>query len=230
MRGTTAAVLLLATNLSGVQAATGGPETERKEPYQVRFLVFQYQGYWDSPLATRGPDAQTDGGTEGSDGGADSGGTEGNSTMGTAWDKLRESARYRPLLRDLAVPFDYPREKAEPIPLSGSWPASIRLPFAAMDSLADRPIRLASGRSWAREGFGAHPFSDRIRGSITFSKGRYPHLDVDLVFTEAQRWMPWGVDVRHYFMRQSRRILPNRFYYFDHPRFGLIAYIEPMGG
>lgn len=223
MRRTTVALILLAAGLSGAQAATEEPDTERKKPYKVRFLVFQHQSYWDSPLAIKGPEQEADEQAEAS-------GNNGDNPMKGAWDKLKESSRYRPLLRDLAVPYDLPREEAEPIPLSSDWPASIRFPFAAWEGVADRAIRLALGRTWGSEGLGAVSPHDRLRGSITFSKGRYAHLDVDLVFTEAQRWMPWGVDVRHYFMQQSRRILPNRFYYFDHPRFGFIAYIQPLGG
>jgi hypothetical protein len=51
---------------------------------------------------------------------------------------------------------------------------------------------------------------------------------VNLVFSEPRRWMPWGVDRQHHLLVQSRRLLPDRYYYFDHPRFGVIARIEPM--
>lgn len=216
MRGTTAAVFLLGGSLvAGAQAATEGPETERKEAYRVRYLIFLHQGYWDNPLDAEGEPQSANANADG--------------PMGPVWEKLSESSRYRPLVRDLQVPFAGPRDEAEPIAVSASWPASIRPPFAAMEGVADRPMRLALEASWAPEETGDRAFQDRLRGTLTFSKGRYAHLDVNLVFREAQRWMPWGVDVRHYFMQQSRRILPNRFYYFDHPRFGVLAHIKPMG-
>lgn len=210
-------------------AATQGPAPEDKVPYVVRYLVFQHQGYWDDPLDSAGPERSEPQVT-----GAGPGNTQaqdvqnGASGMDRLWTKLSDSSRYRPLLQGLAVPFAVPEDQAAAIPLGGSWPASIRPPFNAMGDLADRPMRLLMGAGWAPPEMDGPWGRDRVQGAVTFHKGRYAHLAVDLVFTEATRWMPWGLDVRRYHLTQSRRLLPNRYYYFDHPRFGLIARIEPM--
>lgn len=223
MKRITLAVLLLTTGLTGAPAATQGPQTAEKVPYVVRYLVFQHLGYWDDPLDSPGPEgggeASTGSGTQLADD---------DQSLKPLWDKLAASSRYRPLLRGTAVPFAKPRDQAEPIPVDGQWPASIRPPFAAMNGPADRPLRLIMGHGWAPPALDGEWGRDTLGGSLTFHKGRYAHLRVDLVFTEAQRWMPWGLDRRHYFLRQSRRILPNRTYYFDHPRFGVVARIEAM--
>lgn len=222
MKRTALALTLLLAMPAMATAATQGPAPEDKVPYVVRYLVFQHQDYWDSPLDVSGPDDRgpTSGGAVGSGQGPD--------PMDRLWTKLSESRRYRPLLQGLAVPFALPQDQAEPIPLSGSWAPSIRPAFDALDGPADRPMRLVMGAGWAPPQIDGAWGRDRLQGYLTFHKGRYAHLSVELVFSEALRWMPWGLDVRHYHMAQSRRLLPNRFYYFDHPRFGLIARIEPM--
>jgi len=70
--------------------------------------------------------------------------------------------------------------------------------------------------------------TDRVTGTLTFHKGRYPHLAVDLWLTEIRRWMPWGPDIRHYSLHQSRRLKQDTYYYFDHPRFGVLARVEKV--
>jgi hypothetical protein len=228
VKRTAVALALVAGSLGTAWGATEGPSPGEKVPYVVRYLVFQHQGYWDDPLDAPGPDPEA-AVTYDTAGSRDKGTASGSDPMASLWRKLSESSRYRPLLRGLAVPFAKPRDEAEPITIDQRWTASIRPPFDAMANLADRPIRLAMGADWAPPEVDGDWGSDRVRGHLVFYKGRYAHLAVDLTFTEAQRWMPWGLDVRHHFMRQSRRLLPNRFYYFDHPRFGVITRIEPMG-
>lgn len=229
MRRTTAAALLLACGLSASQAATQDPAPEDKVPYVVRYLIFQHQGYWDDPLDSAGPQAGAgDHARALGRNAARAQGPDQSNPMASLWTKLSESSRYRPLIEGLAVPFARPEAKAEPIAISGRWRASIRPPFDAMAGLADRPMRVVMGQDWAPPGGAKRWASDRVLGNVTFHKGRYAHLAVDLVFVEPQRWMPWGLDVHHHFLSQSRRLLPNRFYYFDHPRFGVIARIQPM--
>jgi len=212
VKGTSVALVLLAGSLTGAQAATGEPG--QKESYKVRYLIFQHQGYWDNPLDAEGP-GKTD--------------RRGNSqTLDSLWTRLSKSSRYRPLLQGLEVPFAKSREAAEAIAISDQWPASLRPPFAGMQGPADRLLRLTKGRAFGAYSVTTGPGTDRVFGSLTFYKGRYAHLEVNLAFVEDQRWMPWGLDRRYYFLQQSRRLLPNRFYYFDHPRFGVIARIEPM--
>lgn len=222
-----AALVLLVAGLGGAQAATQGPGPEDQVPYMLRYLVFQHQGYWDDPLDAGGPSDRAAGEARVHhpdrlpDESADN-------PMKPLWKKLADSRRYRPLFQGVAIPFAQPEEAAVPMAVGGQWPASIRPPFDAMTPVADRPMRVVRGQGWAppfdRNGWGG----DRVQGTLTFHKGRYAHLAVDLALTEDQRWMPWGLDRKRFFLRQSRRLLPNRFYYFDHPRFGVIARIEPL--
>ncbi|HKJ70624.1 MAG TPA: CsiV family protein [Gammaproteobacteria bacterium] len=226
MKRTSVAAILLAGGLGAAQAAPQGSAPATPAPYVVRYLVFQHQDYWDAPLDSAGP---VDRGGHRPPQLAGQSPAGGGKTLDALWTRLSRSSRYRPLMQGILVPFSKPRAEAEPKAVSGQWRASIRAPFDALGGLADRPMRLVMGDDWAPPAEGAARWgSDRIRGTLTFSKGRYAHLEVNLDFAEARRWMPWGLDVRHHFLHQSRRLLPNRYYYFDHPRFGVIARIEPM--
>ena len=216
-----AALVLLA--LTGpAAAAPSGPGPDSRETYILRYLVFQHQDYWDDDLRTSGPPAPDwQAASEDLPGPA-----AWKSPFKSLWERLAQSSRYRPLLHGTAAPRALPPDRARLIDLRETWPASIRFPFAALDRTGARPLRVILGGGWAppdpREDWDA----DRLRGTLRFHKGRYAHLDVNLVFTEHRRWMPWGLDVRHYMLKQSRRMLPGRYYYFDHPRFGVVARID----
>lgn len=219
-----AAVLTTMAPLAAAQS--GGDEAEdRKQPYVVRYLVFQHQDYWDDPLRVLGPEKHKEEQTTG----GELQEAEGKAPFDPLWRKLSESPRYRPLVQGVTVPFALPKEKAKPIPVDGTWPASIRPGFTALSHAGERIARLAQGAGWAPPGPEEEDWdADRLRGTLTFYKERYAHLAVNLVLTEQRRWMPWGIDRQHHLLVQSRRLLPGRTYYFDHPRFGVIARVEPM--
>lgn len=75
-----------------------------------------------------------------------------------------------------------------------------------------------------------------LDGVIDLAQSRYLHLDVDLVYQvntladQSQRDSMIGdtVTTRTYRLRQSRRIRSDDLYYFDHPRFGVLARITPF--
>lgn len=79
----------------------------------------------------------------------------------------------------------------------------------------------------------------RINGLIEVTQSRYLHLRADLVYqvqtppetgTGAAPDEAAGEDtavVHTYRMEQSRRILNDKLYYFDHPEFGLVARVTP---
>lgn len=196
------------------------------EAYMVRYLVFQHQGYWDDALLASGPRKdkaqRISRRAELPDSIADEG------PMDKIWKRLSGSEDYRPLLQGLAAVDAVPKKKADPLPVREAWTASIRTPFTALDEIAKRPMRIVRGGEWGTPGLDRNWDADRLQGSLTFYKGRYAHLRVNLVFSEQKRWMPWGIDTRHHFLVQSRRLLPNRYYYFDHSRFGVIARIESL--
>jgi hypothetical protein len=203
----------------------GSGDGERKTPYVVRYLVFQHQDYWDDPTRILGPESHKE--RKGADGEVQQPG--GRDPFDPLWRRLSDSSRYRPLVQGVTVPFALPREEASPITIEGAWPASIRPGFAGLSGAGERVARLTRGAGWAppRSRTGDWD-TDRLRGTLTFYKGRYAHLAVNLLFTEQRRWMPWGIDRQHHLLVQSRRLLPGRTYYFDHSRFGVIARVEPM--
>ncbi|HKL78179.1 MAG TPA: CsiV family protein [Gammaproteobacteria bacterium] len=219
-----AAALTALAAQATAQTASEAESEDRKTPYVVRYLVFQHQDFWDDPLRVAGPE-RDEPARKADQASPPAGETD---PFDPLWQKLHESPRYRPLLQGSAVPFAVARDEAQPIAVEGSWPASIRPPFAALGDVADRPLRIALGGHWAPSAADGDRTTDRIRGTLTFYKGRYAHLAVKLAFTEQRRWLAWGIDRQHHFLIQSRRMLPNRYYYFDHPRFGVIARIEPM--
>lgn len=73
-----------------------------------------------------------------------------------------------------------------------------------------------------------------LNGMIGLVQSRYLHLDVDLVYQArtpgAGESQPNGDTevTRTYRMQQSRRILNDNLYYFDHPRFGVLAKVTPF--
>lgn len=219
------AAALAALSASAAAQSAGSGDGERKTPYVVRYLVFQHQDHWDDPLRVMGPESHKE--RKSAEGELQE--PDGGDPFDPLWRELSESSRYRPLVQGVTVPFAVPRKEASPIAVEGAWPASIRPGFAGLSGPGERVARLALGAGWAppRPGDGDWD-ADRLRGTLTFYKGRYAHLAVNLVFTEQRRWMPWGIDRQHHLLVQSRRLLPGRTYYFDHPRFGVIARVEPM--
>lgn len=221
-------LLLALFPLASTNAVTGDPGEER-EVYALRYLVFQHQDFWDDPAFADGPPSSSLQRPSPEDQERLSGSMPEAGRLEGFWRALAESSRYRPLRGGVSVPLAHPEDEARPLPVTGDWPASIRPAFAALEGPAERPMRLAVGDSavpsasipgdWSR---------DRVRGTLTFHKGRYPHLTVDLWLTEIRRWMPWGPDIRHYSLHQSRRLKVDQYYYFDHPRFGVLARVEKL--
>lgn len=204
--------------------ATGSPVPGETPRYAVRYILFQHMDRWDDPLSATGPAAIHDAPK------SNEAGSPG-ARFDELWKKLKEAPAYRPLRRDFIVPYAVPREQAEPQELDDQWPASIAPAFAAQGDVAERPVRAALGDAW-QIATDDRPLAawgqDRLRGTLTFHKGRYAHLEADLLFVEERRWMPWGVDRELFHLHQSRRMLPDQLYYFDHPRFGLVVEVREL--
>lgn len=216
--------MLLATLPTLAAGATGGPDSGDPPRYAVRYILFQHMDRWDDPLSSRAPAAIHDAPKQNQ---PDSPGAR----FDELWEKLKKSPDYRPLRRDFIVPYGVPEEDAEPRAIDDRWPASIAPAFAALENPADRPVRATLGDAWLIAS-DTRPMAawgtDRIRGALTFYKGRYAHLEVDLLLIEERRWMPWGVDRNLYHLHQDRRMLPDQLYYFDHPRFGLVVEVREL--
>lgn len=81
-----------------------------------------------------------------------------------------------------------------------------------------------------------HSFSNdtnsSIEGAISLVRGRYLHLDVDLLLMNAAGGAPGQYsdgpgNTPAYRLREKRRIKSSELQYFDHPRFGLVAMVTP---
>ncbi|HZF15642.1 MAG TPA: CsiV family protein [Steroidobacteraceae bacterium] len=77
--------------------------------------------------------------------------------------------------------------------------------------------------------------SSGISGSITLQRGRFLHLELDLLYTTAdplpkllQPNLPAGPMT--FRLHQDRRMRPFERHYFDHPAFGVVAIITTVGG
>jgi len=74
-----------------------------------------------------------------------------------------------------------------------------------------------------------------LNGEIGLAQSRYLHLDVDLVYQvntpvdQSQEEPAIGdtVITHNYRLHQSRRIRSANLFYFDHPRFGMVARVSP---
>lgn len=119
--------------------------------------------------------------------------------LGNARDSLARSSDYRPLLHT-------------------AWRQSV--------SKRGRPVALPDNGT-ATDTF--------VSGSVTVTRGRYLHLDLDLVLNTAPDSNYIGEDYRFgsvsssIRLQQKRRMRSKELHYIDHPRFGVLALITPVG-
>jgi len=82
-----------------------------------------------------------------------------------------------------------------------------------------------------------HSFSNEtsssVDGAISLVRGRYLHLDVDLLLMHAAGGAPGQYSdgpgsTPAYRLHEKRRIKSSELQYFDHPRFGLVAMVTPV--
>lgn len=77
---------------------------------------------------------------------------------------------------------------------------------------------------------------NRLEGSITFHRGNYLHLDIDLQLSDSSQVStlqhdsayPALTTATRYRLFESRRIKSSESNYFDHPRLGVIAIVEAI--
>ena len=98
----------------------------------------------------------------------------------------------------------------------------------AWRQVASRPSRVAD--------YPVHSFSgDRslsVEGAVSLIRGRYLHLDIDLVLMKTLDSAPGQYsdgpgNVPAFRLQEKRRIRSSELHYFDHPRFGLLAMVTP---
>jgi Peptidoglycan-binding protein, CsiV len=68
---------------------------------------------------------------------------------------------------------------------------------------------------------------DSIDGSVTLTRERYLHLDVDLTLKTADSTSPAPGSKPAFRLHEKRRMRSRELHYFDHPRFGMIAMVTP---
>jgi len=74
-----------------------------------------------------------------------------------------------------------------------------------------------------------------LRGTVALERGRYLHLRLDLAYSpetppNSLLGANTGSGPVTFTLRQNRRIKPFERHYFDHPAFGVIAMVSPVGG
>lgn len=79
------------------------------------------------------------------------------------------------------------------------------------------------------------PDSEPLRGTVALERGRYLHLRLDLAYTpavppSALLSASAGSGPVTFTLRQNRRVKSFERHYFDHPAFGVIAMVSPVGG
>lgn len=79
-----------------------------------------------------------------------------------------------------------------------------------------RPVRIS----------GSEASPGELDGAVTFHVSRFLHLDVNLRLREKDASEENPVVYR---IRESRRVKSQETQYFDHPRFGLLVRITPLG-
>jgi hypothetical protein len=79
------------------------------------------------------------------------------------------------------------------------------------------------------------PEGEPLRGTVALERGRYLHLRLDLAYTPAAPPRSLlaegaGSGPVTFKLRQNRRVKAFERHYFDHPAFGVIAMVSPVGG
>ena len=111
------------------------------------------------------------------------------------WQRLRNSKRYRPLIRLAWTQRDPPAERGPAL--------RVRLGQAQVAGSAD--------------GFGAQAVSP-VEGSVAMLLNRYLMLDSDLVYS-----VPVGGNYQSYTLRERRRMRRDELHYIDSPKLGMVA-------
>lgn len=107
---------------------------------------------------------------------------------------------------------------------------------AAVDSSAAKGVRLSNERKLT--GDNANPVYE-VEGIANLSAGRFLHLNLNLVFSKLMQeslnpspsmngaTQP-PESLRRFQLKESRRVKSKELHFFDHPLFGVIAYVTPI--
>jgi hypothetical protein len=189
--------------LFGLAGAAPSPDT-----FNVELVVFRYNGTiaspesWDAPdtAVAQNPDTTTPGADANSPPDSVHPLSATQFQLGGTESALRRNSTYEPIAH-----FGYRVTTSEP---DSGTPVRI-------ESLADG----ASGLS----------------GTVTLQRGRFLHLALDLAYTTANP--PAKLVAANatpgpltFHLHQDRRMRPFERHYFDHPAFGVVAIITPVGG
>jgi hypothetical protein len=200
--------LALATGLAAAQlpAATPAPDSA----FNVELVVFRYNGLVASPeIWDSGP--------------ATAAATEVAPTASAAASASPAAESVRPLL-------------PSQFQLAGTENALRRNP--SYEPIAHFGFRVVPGERDAGTPVHVEPLVDAasgLTGTVTLERGRYLHLALDLNYTTAnppaKLLAPGGPPGPLTFhMHQDRRMKSFERDYFDHPAFGVIAIVTPVGG
>ncbi|MGH8174911.1 MAG: CsiV family protein [Steroidobacter sp.] len=133
-------------------------------------------------------------------------------------------------------PFEAPAQA--PVATTESFPAlpSAKYKLTAVEETLrrSRNYRPIAHFGWIQPGYPRNdarffpitsmiPASSGLVGQIALSRGRYLHLTLDLVFEAPD------APGERYVVRQTRRMRSNERHYIDHPKFGVIAVVTPVG-
>jgi hypothetical protein len=134
-------------------------------------------------------------------------------------------------------PTGVPAEIKSAIEPNGNLPAGAKLASAVESLEKDKRYRVLAYAGWTQvptaksqtkpiriSGSEARP--GELDGAVTFHVSRFLHLDVNLRLRETGAT---DGDPVVYRIRESRRVKSQETQYFDHPRFGLLVRITPLG-
>lgn len=198
-----ARAILAGLVLIGCASAAPSPDT-----FNVELVVFRYNGTVASPEKWDVPDAPVPQNPDSTNEGAQANSppesvrplSPAQFQLGSTESALRRNATYEPIAH-----FAYRVRTSEP---DSGTPVRV-------EALADG----ASGLS----------------GTVTLQRSRFLHLALDLAYTTANppaKLLAAGATLgpMTFHLHQDRRMRPFERHYFDHPAFGVVAIITPVGG
>lgn len=164
---------------------------------------------------------------------------EDTEAMAETWQRLERSARYRPILRQAWRQRVGAFSNPLPVRVRGGEVLGYREADEAQPSLAPGGTLPAAGLPESADEARASRAINEIDGSVALVRGRYLHLNVDLVFRERDAALvtratsPAFAESDAYAafpswrITERREIRPGQLHYFDHRRFGVIAVARP---
>lgn len=142
--------------------------------------------------------------------------------MPEAWNRLRNSRRYQPLIKLAWLQTDPAEARSLPLHIHTGLPLPMPLTPPAAQAAGFAATSPTSSGGAAAPGSSAAPAFQTVDGTIALRLSRYLFLDADLLYTQP---LPDG-RLASYRLREVRKMKRDEVHYLDSPRLGIVAKVS----